>query len=216
MSSKQDPFDWIKKWLKPGEDKDASKGKLTKKHYFLIVLLLGVAFMLLTDLWSPKEQAVDVFVPKSESQESVETFGATTEQHSKIIEKYEEQYATQLKKALEEMVGVGEVFVVVNVDATELKVYEKDSSSQHQTTTETDQDGGKREIEDQSKDEKIVIIRKGDKETPVILETKKPPITGVLIVAKGADNIQVKKWIVEAVTKVLGIGSHQVSVMPKK
>jgi stage III sporulation protein AG len=51
---------------------------------------------------------------------------------------------------------------------------------------------------------------------PVVVETKKPDIRGVLVVAKGAENIQVKKWIVEAVTRVLGVSSHRVSVVPKK
>ena len=34
-----------------------------------------------------------------------------------------------------------------------------------QTTGETDKTGGKREVEDESLDEKTVIIREGDKET---------------------------------------------------
>lgn len=37
-----------------------------------------------------------------------------------------------------------------------------------QTTGETDKTGGKREVEDESLDEKTVIIREGDKETPVV------------------------------------------------
>ena len=41
-----------------------------------------------------------------------------------------------------------------------------------QTTGETDKTGGKREVEDESLDEKTVIIREGDKETPVVLRTE--------------------------------------------
>ena len=54
------------------------------------------------------------------------------------------------------------------------------------------------------------------KRVPVVIETKKPAIRGVLVVAKGADNIQVKKWIIEAVTRSLDVPSHRVAVMPKK
>ena len=43
----------------------------------------------------------------------------------------------------------------------------------------------------------------GKKKFRLSVETKKPEIRGVLVVAKGADNIQVKKWIIEAVTRVL-------------
>jgi stage III sporulation protein AG len=61
-----------------------------------------------------------------------------------------------------------------------------------------------------------VIIQEGEKEVPIVLETKKPEIRGVLIVAKGADNIQIEKWIKESVTRLLDVPSHRVSVMPKK
>ncbi len=64
-----------------------------------------------------------------------------------------------------------------------------------QTTGETDKTGGKREVEDESLDEKTVIIREGDKETPVVLRTEKPKVRGVLVVAKGVDNIQVKAMV---------------------
>ena len=87
---------------------------------------------------------------------------------------------------------------------------------QTQLTDETDREGGKRKVEDQSTDEQLVIIQNGEKEVPIVVETKKPAIRGVLVVAKGADNIQVKKWIVEAVTRSLDVPSHRVSVLPKK
>ena len=92
--------------------------------------------------------------------------------------------------------------MVVNVDATEKKVLEKNRKRQSQVTDETDREGGKRKVEDQSTDEQLVIIQNGEKEVPIVIETKKPAIRGVLVVAKGADNIQVKKWIIEAVTRV--------------
>ena len=87
---------------------------------------------------------------------------------------------------------------------------------QNQTTTETDQNGGERQIEDLSKDEKLVIIRDGDKEIPLITETKKPEIRGVLVVADGAKNISVKSMIIEAVSRALDVPTHKVSVQPKK
>jgi stage III sporulation protein AG len=38
----------------------------------------------------------------------------------------------------------------------------------------------------------------------------------VLIVAKGADDVRVKKEIIEAVTRVLDVPSHRVAVSAKK
>ena len=58
----------------------------------------------------------------------------------------------------------------------------------------------------------VMVIKK----FRLFLQTKKPEIRGVLVVAKGAENIQVKKWIIEAVTRALDVPSHRVAVMPKK
>lgn len=46
---------------------------------------------------------------------------------------------------------------------------------------------------DQTSEEEIVMIRNGDQETPVVVQTKKPDIRGVLVVAQGVDNVQIKK-----------------------
>ena len=94
--------------------------------------------------------------------------------------------------------------------------YERNKVTQEQTTEETDREGGKRTVTDSSRDEQIVIVRNGEKEVPIVQMTEKPEVRGVLVVAKGADNITVKKWIIEAVTRVLDIPSHKVAVMPKK
>ena len=79
-----------------------------------------------------------------------------------------------------------------------------------------DQQGGERKVLDQSEEEQLVIIREGDKEVPIVLETKKPQVRGVLVVAKGAENVQIEKRIIESVTKLLDVPSHRVSVMPRK
>jgi stage III sporulation protein AG len=61
-----------------------------------------------------------------------------------------------------------------------------------------------------------VITRNGDTEIPVIIKTKKAEVRGVAIVAAGAENIKVKASIIEAVTRVLDVPAHRVSVLPKK
>lgn len=203
-------------FMKDSEETEEPEKKPGKFHYFLIVLLFGVAFMLISDMWgSGSQEASTVMKTESEpQQDEVPAFGNKDSKDS-IMQDYENRYENQLKEALEQIAGVSDPTVVVNVESTERKVYEKNNSLQTQVTKETDRDGGNRSIEDKSSDEQLVIIRNGDKEVPIILETKKPKISGVLVVAKGADNIQVKKWIIESVTRVLDVPSHRVAVMPK-
>ena len=215
MSNEKGPLSWIKAQLGKQGDHNKKNGKYP---YLLIAVVLGVAVMLMGNLFgqgSGPGQAVQTASEAAEEQE-VPTFGQKNTEETGIIKVYEKEYESQLKEALEGIVGVEDVTVVVNVDATEKKILEKNTVTQSQSTDEVDREGGKRGVEDLSKDEQLVIIKKGENETPIVLETKKPAIRGVLVVAKGADNVQVKKWIIEAVTRVLDVPSHQVAVMPKK
>jgi stage III sporulation protein AG len=199
-------------------NKETAKKKPTPFSYVIAILLLGIAFMLAGNIFGENKQTntETMTVDKNNEQNAQPVFGQKRDTKEKIIAEYEERYEEQLKNALEAIAGVEDVTVVVNVDATETKVLEKNRTTQKKTTDETDREGGKRSVEDNSINEEVVIIRQGEEETPIVLTTKKPEIRGVLVVAKGADNIQIKKWIVEAVTRVLHVPSHRVAVMPKK
>ncbi|WP_053364059.1 stage III sporulation protein AG [Bacillus sp. FJAT-27251] len=215
MSNDKGPITWLKKQL---FNQESSEKKTGKYPYLLIVIVFGIAVMLLGNMFGNQkgpENDMAVFSQHGAG-EDAPAFGQKNNSETSIIKVYEEAYENQLKEALEGIMGVEDVTVVVNVDATEKKVLEKNSVTQSQKTDEIDREGGKRGVEDLSKDEQLVIVRKGENETPIVLETKKPAIRGVLIVAKGAENVQVKKWIIEAVTRVLDVPSHRVAVMPKK
>lgn len=215
MDKKQRPFISIKEWL-------SNEGKAEKKpgkyQYLILVLCIGAAFMIAGNVLFKKQAATDVPAMKTTptNSESVPAFGAKKSSGNKAITDYENEYEAQLKTALDEMLGVKDVSVVVNIDSTEQQVLETNKSSKNQTTDETDTNGGKRKVEDSSTDEQMVIVRNGDNEQPIVVQTLKPKIRGVLVVAKGAENIQVKKWIVDAVTRVLDVPSYRVAVMPKK
>lgn len=214
--SKKGPITLFKEWLAKEKDGEKKPGKL---QYLMIVLLFGAAIMLISNIFFNNKPSDEVSVFNAgdeQTEKDQEVFGQSKPQSANTIADYEKAYETQIKEALDTIVGVDDVSVVVNVDSTEKKVLEKNTTNQGQITDETDREGGKRVVEDQSKEEQVVIIREGEKEVPIVIETKKPNIRGVLIVAKGADNIQVKTWIVEAVSRVLDVPAHKVSVLPKK
>ncbi|REJ25459.1 MAG: stage III sporulation protein AG [Bacillaceae bacterium] len=183
--------------------------------FMLILLTLGIAFMLIGSFLSGESKTVETINTAAEEEDVEPAFKQTTSEKG-TIERYEQEYANELKGALQSISGVGEVEVIVNVDSSSESVLEKNRSIQNQTTDETDREGGKRQVEDKSVDEQVVIIRKGDQESPIVVKTEKPKIRGVLVVAKGAENVQIKKMITDAVTRVLDVDSHRVAVLPKK
>jgi stage III sporulation protein AG len=211
------PISWLKQLLSKNEKPEK---KNTKYQYLLIVGIFGTTIMLANNILfsdSKMGETVPTFQNQTVTEEDVEAFGNKTGgSGNDTISDYESAYEAELKDALEQMLGVNKVSVIVNVDATDKKVLEKNTVTQTQTTNETDREGGTRKVEDVSVDEQLVIVRSGEKEGPILIETKKPSIRGVLVVAQGAENIQVKKWIIEAVTRVLDVPVHRVAVMPKK
>lgn len=113
-----------KKWL-PLKLGDGKNDKKKNKLLFLVVAaVIGAALMAASDMWNKKNQAVTTTV-QPPSQKDVETFATDKKTKPKNIQDYETQYENQLKEALDEMLGVNNVTVVVNVEATEKKYWKK-------------------------------------------------------------------------------------------
>lgn len=210
------PLNLLKKWLLKGESPEKKTGKL---QYMIVVLCIGAIFMIAGNILFKKQPDPTATAASKSSQsggQAVPTFGLKKSSGNSAISKYEEEYESELKSAIDEMLGVNDTKVVVNIDSTDEKVLEKNTNTKNSTTEETDTNGGKRKITDNSVEEQLVVVHNGDKDVPVVVETKKPQIRGVLVVAKRANNIEVKKLIVEAVTRALGVPSFRVAVEPKR
>ncbi|TMW73752.1 stage III sporulation protein AG [Alteribacter natronophilus] len=209
-------------WL--DQYKDTGKWKKVNVKYLLVLLFLGLFFMIVSSAFTSDSED-EAMIPASgleennfseQDEEAEPVFKSKSTDGPMTMGEYESLYESQLKKALEQMVGVSDVMVVVNLAETEKQIYQTNVNSKEQLTDETDREGGKRQVQDTTKDEQVVIIRSGDKEEPLIQKVEKPDVRGVLVVARGVDNIQIKTSVVEAVSRVLDVPSHRVSVMPKK
>lgn len=129
---------------------------------------------------------------------------------------YEEHYEASMKLILEEIEGVGEVLIKVNLDSTEEKVYQTNTRRGTQVTNEKDYQGGNRTVNDATEDQTVVTINNGAMEVPVEIKTVKPTIRGVVIVAEGAQTPNVKAWIFDVVQRSLDVPPHRISVVPKR
>ncbi|ADU29970.1 stage III sporulation protein AG [Evansella cellulosilytica] len=196
-----------------------TSGKKLNVKYLFILLLIGVLFMMIGTFMQSNEEpasSLPVVQDEIEEEESSEVFMSNDEPQELVtMSDYERFYERQLEDILEKVVGVSDVSVMVNLAESEKIVYEKDRNTMEQFTEESDREGGTREVQDKTQDEQTVIIRTGDQEEPLIVKTQKPDIRGVLVVANGAENIQIKTWIIEAVSRGLDVPSHRVSVLPK-
>jgi stage III sporulation protein AG len=217
MTKNDDNGQWLKKLF---TNKDEKKKRSSPLHYLAIVMCVGLALMVFSNFSKSNNLQEGIPVFKEETKESSEVVPVFTGKSSgdgpMTMQDYEYTYEKQLRDALEQIVGVSDVHIMINLAETETKVFERNISTKEQKTDETDREGGKRKVEDITKDNEVVITRTGDKEEPLVTRIEKPTIRGVLVVANGVENIQVKTWVVEAVSRVLDVPSHRVSVLPKK
>lgn len=185
--------------------------------YLIVIALLGLLLLILGKSFTNSQeepvtnhdfdQSADEPVAKETSSE--EGFLVST------VEELEENYAKELEDLLNKIKGVSEVEVMINLDSTNIKVYEQNLIVGQQTTDESDRNGGIRKVEDSTEETQIVLVRQGDRDVPLLVQTKKPNVRGVFIVANGVDHATVKMWVLEAVSRVLDVPPHRVSVMPK-
>lgn len=192
-----------------------SKSIKGKKRLILVLALIGIFLIFISDFFNKKEQPEPF--GKVESEELLETNQPTVEDDEVLsnINKLETAYETSLEKMLNNIQGISEVEAMVNIDSTNVKIYEKNIMQGLQTTVETDQNGGRRTVEDETKESQLVFLRKGDEESPLLIHTKKPEVRGVFIIAKGVDNKVTEQKVVEAVSRVLDVPSYRISVLSK-
>lgn len=211
-------FNPVKKIVEHLQLKTEDGQKPSKIGYLLIVGLVGILFLLVSSLFqgqsnrSNQEGNLNNQLNQHATEE--ETFLAKEDKSSDLAD-IEEQYQADLTNMLEKISGISDVEVMVNLDATHKQIYEKNLIVGTQTTEELDQNGGKRNIDDLTEEQQVVIVRQGEEEVPLIVQTKKPIVRGVLVVASGVEQIELKQWVSEAVSRVLDVPPHRISIMPR-
>lgn len=142
------------------------------------------------------------------STENTETVAKTNE-----ISNYEEAQKEELKRILKSIKGVGEVQVMMYFESGESKVPAIDTNAQTSVTEETDGNSGKR-VTNQNNNESKVVMASGD--DPLILKTLKPKVTGIVVVAEGAESSKIKYDITKACSGLYDVSSDKINVYPMK
>ncbi|HLR41867.1 MAG TPA: stage III sporulation protein AG [Pseudogracilibacillus sp.] len=182
-----------------------------KRMYIFALGIIGLVLLLFNQPFSSKDKEPTFIVKDEPTEENISQDTDYKGDVAEVEEKYEQDLVTMLNK----IKGISEVEVMVNVDSTHVQVYEKDVITSKQQTEEQDKSGGLREVADDSKETRLVTVREGEREKPLLVQTKKPEIRGVFITAKGIEQASVKKNIIDAVAKVLGVSTYRISIIEK-
>jgi|SRR5690625_147492 len=195
--------------------------ELPKRYtYFIIIILLGALLMILSNIITNKQEAnqaqpEEISLSRNEIDSPVSKVKGDFSQQD-TIDHLEVKMEEQLKEILEQSTALSDVDVMVNLDSTNIHIYEKNLIKGKQITDELDQNGGKRKVEDDTEETQIVLIRTGDQEKPLLIQTEKPIVRGVLVVAKGLEDKSTQMMVIDAIAKVLDVPSHRISLMNKE
>ncbi|PZE22057.1 stage III sporulation protein AG [Paenibacillus xerothermodurans] len=203
---------WLEKWLGGGP---GGAKRISTFRWLMLLGLTGAAFMILNSFITVKD--VDpIGEGRASPPEAQPAFGITGSKEKSLFRDYEEAYQAQLKDILSKIVGVGEVEVLVTIDSTEQVTVERNTKDRQQITNEKDPQGATRHITDVERSGEVVLYEVSEGKQPLIVNTIKPKIRGVLVVAKGAENLTVKKMITEAVARGLDVPASKISILPRK
>ncbi len=159
-----------------------------KNKYILIVVFVGVLLMNLPI--ATKDSAS--YSKKNENEFDIDLF------------------ESRIEKTLYECEGVGRIKVVLSVESGTESVYAKDAKK-----SQREQQEGV--IVESDSDTKPSIMSEGSgKESPIKIKEMYPKFRGALIVCDGADDVAVRRIVLESIAALTGLKSDSISVIKMK
>lgn len=197
---------FIKKWL--GNLGDGSRKKWIENA--AIVILIGIILLIAggTLFGGGKKPSQDAEPPKGAK--VVEASGASNQ----ALNTNEEE---RLEAILAQIDGVGKVDVMITYATGKESVPAYDIRQSENNTQEKDSGGGTRSINQRESDRKLVYEddQSGGKK-PVIIKDLQPAVRGVVVVADGAREPQVRESICKAVQVAMDVPLHKIQVFERR
>ncbi|MBE5852335.1 MAG: hypothetical protein E7299_05190 [Lachnospiraceae bacterium] len=209
--------------------------KKMKKEDYMVLVLIGILLVIIA---LPTEKA-------SETQQKNQ-FGGTKEEteiaemilEEKIVkngqktddnicyqtnsvyiesEKYAKEMENRVQKILESISGIGKVSVMITLSNYGEEIVEKDTELSQINIEEMDAEGGKRDrIEKVQQYETIYTVDEEGNNIPYVVQTRLPSVAGVVVIAQGAGDKQVKQNIIDALEVLFNISEHKIKVIKMK
>lgn len=180
------------------------KGEITEKkkieNMIYILIMLVILVIGINQIWFVENNTKD-----EEKQEVV---------NSNLDEiEPADDLEVRLKNILEKVNGISNVSVLINYIETKQIQPLYDTNEKETTTTETDTQGGNRNIIEKDYSKTVVYEESSNEKNIIIQKEEKPKIAGVIVVANFNNNDELKQQIIKAVASVTNISEYRVQVL---
>jgi stage III sporulation protein AG len=186
----------IEEWVRgiyPGKGEEGNSQRKWSRYILVMVICIGMLAL----IW-PMGKNQPIQVPETSSSGSVE--------------RAQQKMSRELEYILSQVEGAGQVRVSISLNSDGLKSYASNTKKDVRETVEQDNNGGDRQVREENVSSEIAVSGG----SALLVEEKAPQITGVLVVADGADDPLVKEELGEATAALLNLSLHQIRVLPRK
>ena len=196
--------DKLNKLVEKDKEEGTNKKKIENLVFFIIILIITI--VIINIIWNDKNTSKNVKEVDT-NKKLATTNQVQVEQVSK-----EDTLSQKLEAILSQIQGVGEVKVFINYSESSEVVAMYNENSKSSTTEETDTSGGIRKVQETDSQKDIIYQENNGTKTPMTKKVIEPKIEGAIITAKGANNIDVKTNIIQAVEAATGLATHKIQV----
>lgn len=183
--------------------KNMFSGKRKVENLVVLLILSIIIVIAINYIWKDDKKNSNEKFETREQNEVVQV--STNTQENSLEEK--------LEKILSKITGVGEVKVLITYSESSTLIPIYDENKKTSNTTENDDSGGTRTIEETDNQKQVIYKENTDgSKEPVTQSIIQPKIEGAIVVAKGADDATVKAKIIQAIEAATGIATHKIQV----
>lgn len=198
------------------KEKVKEKKKISIKEIgparLVILLMAGIFLLVLSfpDMLSSKNSSKDNTVNQDYKMKDNNLNTETQEEG----DAYTTELENRLRSVLAKVEGIGDVEVMITLKGSKEKVILKDTPYTQESMNEVDGEGGNRDSSSINKEDTTVLVNGGNGESvPYVIQELEPEVEGIVVIAGGGDNVEIKTEIMEAAQVLFNVPAHKVKVM---
>lgn len=188
--------------------KNIINGKNKKKvlENTVIVIIIGVIVIIIGSTFFGNSNS------KNDLVQATTSIVTETSSNNVVVNDYIDN-DKNIEKILSKINGAGKVSVVITYISGKEIVPATDIKKTENATSEKDTGGGTRNITQNDLENSVVYSEEQNGvKKPVVIKEILPEVKGVVVVAEGASNAEVKENIIRAVQVLTGVATHKIQV----
>ena len=201
--------DKLKSIISKNENEGNNKKKIENLVFLVIILIITIVMI---NYVCNGDKNSNKTITNSAGKQLATTQNSKTQNQKDSGTTTSNDLEERLESILSNINGVGNVKVFINYSESSEVIAMYNENSKVSNTEETDTSGGIRKIQETDVQKDIVYKEENGEKTPITQKIVQPKIEGAIITAKGANNVNIKTNIIQAVEAVTGLATHKIQV----